>query len=131
MANRNKGEVSLQAGDKEYTLRFSANALCELEDATGMGINGIAQQLSSVDSMRMRTVIAVVWAGLLDRHPGITKEEAGEIITEATLLKTMSVVSDAFVLTFGKVEDVEAALPTLPGKARKNDSKMVGNGLTS
>ena len=114
MTNRVKGEVPLKAGDRTYTLRFSANAICELEDQLDMGINQIAKQMADPEAMRMKTVIAVVWAGLRDHHPDITLAQAGEIITDASLIGSMEAVSEAFTVAFGEKE----VDPTQPGRKR-------------
>ena len=123
MTNRFKGEVPLQCGDIVYTLRFSANALCELEDALGMGINKIVASMADPDTMRMKTMMTVVWAGLRERHPDITLAQAGEIITDIGLTRTMETVNEAFVLIFGKADD-QPVVPPKPGKspAKQNNS---------
>ena len=42
MGNPYKGEVQFTAGGKSYTLYFSINAMCELEEALGDGIVQLA-----------------------------------------------------------------------------------------
>lgn len=128
MSNRNRGEVSLG----KYTLRFTTNSLCELEDKLGMGINQIAAQLADRDKMRVRMMVAVVWAGLLDRQPSTTVEQAGELITEVGLSKAMEAVSDAFVLTFGEPDRPTQPVAEAPAKVRKGEAVMTGGtGSTS
>lgn len=105
MANPHKGEVDFEITNTDgaaqtYTLRFSANALCELEDVLDMGINVIATQLSDVKDLRLKTVRAVFWAGLRDHHPGVTLREAGEIVTSMTLPVALEVVAKAFTAAF-------------------------------
>lgn len=98
--NKFKGEVALPAGDKTYMVRFTANALCEMEEALGMGINQIATQLADVANMRIKTVRAMLWAGLRDAHRETTLQAAGEILDEASLTTAMETISKAFALAF-------------------------------
>lgn len=83
MANPHKGEVALKAGGATYTLRFSVNALVELEEAAGKGIIVLSQELSSVETMTLGLVRKVLWAGLREHHPDLDLKAAGELILEA------------------------------------------------
>lgn len=113
MANAHKGEVSFQCDGKNYTLRFSANALCELEDALDLGISAVAQLLSDPEKLRFKTVRAVFWAGLLDRQPGMTLQQAGELVTTLTLPIVLEKIGEAFTAAFPAPE---ASVPTRPQK---------------
>ena len=128
MANRMKGEVSFKSGEREYILRYSANALCELEDALEMGVNAVASQLADPESMRLKMVRVVFWAGLRDHHPDITLIQAGEIITDLSLTKAMGLVSSAFQLAF---QDDSKAHPPQPGKKSPEVKAAAGTGLQS
>ncbi len=107
MANVHKGEVGFDLEGKPYTLRFSANALCELEDALDCGINAVAAQLSKPESLRLKTVRAVFWAGLQDRHPQVTLQEAGEMVTALTLQGALGLIGQGLSAAFPQVDGVE------------------------
>jgi hypothetical protein len=109
-------------------MRFSANALCELEDAIGMGVNAVATQMSDPSTMRLTMVRTVFWAGLRDHHPDITLHQAGEIITDLSLTKAMELVSKAFELAF---QDNSKAHPQKPGQKSPAISAAAGTGLPS
>lgn len=128
MANRFKGEVTFEAGEKSYTMRFSANALCELEDAIGMGVNSVAIQLADPASLRLKMVRAVFWAGLRDHHPEITLLQAGEIVTDLSLTKSMEMVSKAFELAF---QDNSKSRPQKPAAKTEAVGTAGGTGLLS
>jgi len=117
MANKFKGEVPLAVDGKEYIVRFSANALAELEDSLDMGINAIMAQLANVETMRMKTVIKIVYAGLRDRQPDVTLAQAGEIITDASIVRTMEALNAALVLAFGEKTEND---PTPPSRLKNN-----------
>lgn len=95
MANPIRGEVGFdvsvpgESGEvvKTYTLRFSANAICELEESVDKSIVALLTEMASwVDApekMRMSVVRLMFWAGLRDRHPDVDLKAAGELILAA------------------------------------------------
>lgn len=131
MANKFKGDVSFDAGGRSFTMRFSANALCELEDATGMGINALLTVLADPAKMRLKMVRAVLWAGLQDHHPDVTLHQAGEIITDLSLTKAMDLAGKSFELAF---QDTSKSVPQKPaqtGSAKSMTQTPTGTGLAS
>lgn len=128
MANKFKGDVSFESGEKTYTMRFSANALCELEDALEMGVNAIATHLANPESMRWKMVRVVFWAGLRDHHQEITLHQAGEIITDISPTAAMGLISKAFELAF---QDNSKAHPPKPGQKSPAVKGEAGTGLLS
>lgn len=128
MANKFRGDVSFESFEKTYTMRFSANALCEMEDALGMGVNAVATKLANPESMRLTMVRSVFWAGLHDHHPEITLRQAGEIITDISLTAAMGLVSKAFELAF---QDNSKTHPQKPGQKSPAMKGEAGTGLLS
>ena len=100
MANPLRGSVALQAGDKAYTLSFSINALCELEEEMGQPVAKIAAGLGKPEEMRIATVRSLVWAALRDHHPDVDLKSAGELISEAGISNIMPAIGQAFQLAF-------------------------------
>lgn len=104
MANKQKGEVAL--GD--YILRYSMNALCELEDAAGMPpIKYLNSMGSNEEEFSPKAVRLIVWAGLTDNHEDVTLKEAGQIISTHGVPKVMEAVNLAFELSMPDAEDGE------------------------
>lgn len=99
MANPHRGAVTLQAGEEAYTLSFSINAICELEEALDMPVAQIAERLRDEANIRMSTVRLVIWASLLDHHK-VGLSDAGEIATAAGIGPCMEAVGRAFSLAF-------------------------------
>lgn len=70
------------AGEREYTLRLTTNAACDLEDRTGKTLTEITLQAGrgSVSAARW-----LLWASLQDHHHEevTTPQEAGRIIDAA------------------------------------------------
>lgn len=117
MANSQRGEVAFLAGDSSYTLSFSINALCELEDALGDGVNAIAAQLGNPGAVRIKTLRAVLWAGLLDHHDGLSIDDAGRVMTEAGIPATMAAIGKAFAAAFPDAKPDAKANGSRPPKA--------------
>lgn len=93
MANAHRGEVEIKAGDKTYTLVFTINALCDVEEASpGVNILGDFSKLSNIRLM--------LWAGLRTRHPEIGKADAGRILEEAGFSSAKAAVVQAIERAF-------------------------------
>lgn len=104
MANGNRGEVTLQVGENEetktYTLRYSANALCDLEDAINMPVLQITDMMTDPRKISMKLVRAMLWAGLKEKHPNITILQAGDIVQKLSLSRAYSKIEEAFRRAF-------------------------------
>lgn len=108
MANLQKGEVSLPVGDAIYTLSFSVNAFCHLEEVyDGRPFKELAQELSNPDKVSMTMLRNFVHAALLDHHPEVDIRETGRIITQAGGLEVMMTKV---------VEGLTASMPPAKGK---------------
>jgi hypothetical protein len=109
MANPHKGEVELKAGETAYTLRFSIDAMCRLEETTGKGLMDLLVQLADAHRMTLTMVRHMLHAGLLEHHPEVTLKEAGEIMLAAGgMLISMAAVTRA----------IHAAFPEASGTPR-------------
>ena len=100
MANPNRGDVSVRAGDDEWTFSFSINALCELEDLLDKPVAQIVVTLGDPDNMRISNVRAMVWAALLDHHDGISLKEAGDVASKVGTMDCLEKVGKALELAF-------------------------------
>ena len=104
MANPNRGEVALHVGDLEYTLSFSINAVCELEDAMDMPVAKIADSLNDTANVRMSMIRTVIWAALRDHHEAVTVKEAGKIASDAGIPVVMEAIGKAFAAAFPEAQ---------------------------
>lgn len=100
MANPHRGTVSLQAGDRTYTLSFSVNALCELEDRTGRTIQELANALNATEGVSIKMVRDLVWGALRDHHGDTDIAAVGEIMDAAGLQNVVEAVGKALKLAF-------------------------------
>lgn len=100
MANPHRGQVDLKAGDKVYTLSFSINAMCELEEQIGEPFPKIAAGLNDAAGVKFSTVRALVWASLRDHHDDVSLEAAGDLVEVAGLPSVMTAIGKAFANAF-------------------------------
>lgn len=117
MANPHKGEVAFKAGDATYTLRFSIDALCSLEDITGKGIIALSNELSNAERLSVTLLRQVLWAGLQEHHKGLDLKEAGELIAAAGgVVAMVEIIARAFEATFPEKKGDGVAHPPKAGQ---------------
>jgi hypothetical protein len=75
--------------DRERTLKFDYNSLCDVETATG---RNVAARLTSIDFTLLR---GLLWAGLKHEDPDLTLEGVGELIRPRQIKKLTSAVAGA------------------------------------
>lgn len=77
MANRERGEFTLKAGDQSYILRLTTNACCELEDfAPGRNID---QVMAGFSRGSRKDLILILWTALRDKHADIATEDQASL----------------------------------------------------
>lgn len=96
MANKHRGEVSLQVGSETYTLRLSINELCNIEQAFGgKPIQEILGELENGDNVKLTTLRTIVHAAFKSSHPEMTVEETGNIMGEYGAAETVKKLIEA------------------------------------
>lgn len=120
MANKERGEASFEADGVSYTLRFDQNALCAIEYETAQPH---ADTLTKLIGKRYWASAARVtlWAGLKKHHPGITLDEAGDILKPENQAAALMAISAALTSAFAAPEKVNGSRP----------QKEVGTGIPS
>lgn len=76
MANKIKGEVSLEYAGETFLLQFGFEALVLVEDKRDKAFGDVAAEL---DAGRLGALGAMLWAGLHQHHPEVSYEGAGRI----------------------------------------------------
>jgi len=98
MANPDRGEVDLKAGDTLYVLRFCTNSMRHLENVLDRSTPEIMEAFKEPQKARLGLMQNIMWAGLLDRHPGITLEQAGDVMDEAGHEAAGAAIGEALTL---------------------------------
>ena len=96
MANKQKNEVSIML-DKKRTIRFTLNALAEIEDALGVPLS----KLSEVE-LGVKTVRTMLWAGLLHEDESLTERQVGNWVDFDNLEEVQTKVTEAFSMAMAK-----------------------------
>lgn len=116
MANAIKGEVAFDLAGEPFTLVYSINALCVLEERLNMGVSEIGAKMG--DEPRLGFIRTLFWAGLQDHHPALTETRAGEIIGEITPQRAGELIGEAFLKAFPQAEAANASpRPRRAGRA--------------
>lgn len=101
--------------DKEYTLKYDFNAICEIEDSEKTGISA----LLGGDRVGYSTIRLILWGGLRWKNAGLTKQAVGYMIT-----KYMNEGGDLEEL----VNNAVSLITEVRGmKAKKDDEDESGN----
>lgn len=68
----------IKIGEKTFNVHYGQNALCALEDALDEGIDSIVKRYIS-GKVALKDFRALIWAGLLKEHRGMTLDALGEL----------------------------------------------------
>lgn len=94
MANKHRGYIDIEL-DKPRRLKFDMNALAELEDVIGKPVSQLNQDTVGIKELR-----AMVWAGLLHEEPKLTIKGAGDLIQLDRIKEITKKVTEALTIAF-------------------------------
>jgi hypothetical protein len=124
--NRHRGTYDLNLGDEVYTICYSINSICDLEEALGengrpRSVTKIAEDLNDPDKLSLRFVRAFLWSGLR-KHHDMSIEACGDLIEKYGLPVVLEQLVTGFV----------GAFPVGDGRPRTAErTSPAGNGLNS
>ncbi|PLW76956.1 gene transfer agent family protein [Cohaesibacter celericrescens] len=119
MANRRRGEISLELNEKPYRLCLTLGALAELEDS--MGLENIGQLADRFAQGKVRSVdlVKILGAALRAGGADICDKEAAAMRCEGGAIALTKALVDVLRLTFDPHADAagvsfegEGAAPT-------------------
>ena len=109
MAKASKAEVIKDEGvkimmDKERTLKFDLNALCEL-DESGMGFEQIITGLEERNFKKVRTILHAVMAH--EEDDDFTEKQAGALVNMHNIEEVITALGEALskAMTSGEGEE--------------------------
>lgn len=88
MANVERGEVKITL-DKERTIKFTLNALIEVEDTLGHSLTELSENVS------IRAVRTLLTAGLRHEDAGLTEAYVGDLITMDNMAEVQEALGTA------------------------------------
>ena len=100
MANTLRNEIDLKLGSKNFKLRASFNAICEIEDHFDKSLAEITINDLGNGKMKAAGLKAIILAGIRGAGSTATEEEVEEGIVETGIVETtnslVSFLSQAF-----------------------------------
>ncbi len=90
MANKQRGIVEIEL-DKKRNLRYTMNALAEIEDQLGVSIT----EVGDID-LTVKNVRVILWAGLIHEDKELTQEEVGDMIDMGNFQYAQEKIAEAF-----------------------------------
>lgn len=94
MANKQRGYVDIEL-DRKRRLKFNMNALSELEDVLGRPITQLSDQTIGMKELR-----ALLWAGLLHEDPDLSLQEVGALVEMENIQLISEKITEAMMLAF-------------------------------
>lgn len=117
MANTHKGEARLEVGNVVYTLVFSVNTICLIEEKLGRGFVRIGLDLQDQDKISYTVVRAMLWGALREKHKEISLEQAGDMIVDGGGFgPVLEKILEAFSAAFPAPEPEDVARPLVPSQ---------------
>ena len=108
MSNKVKGKLDFEVDGTSYALHFTANGMCELEDAAGCNAMAFLSRMEvqAAGDLSFGDVRLLFWAGLQEHHPDMTVRDAGALMTElGGIAKAMELTGQAVADSMPKPDD--------------------------
>jgi hypothetical protein len=82
-------ETQITIGERTFTVRYSWKAFCALTTALNASFATVTEALFTADAS---DVDAVVWAGLITRHPEVSRQDVRDMLDEVGVVASMEAV---------------------------------------
>lgn len=76
----------------ERTIKFTLNAMAELEDRYG----SVEEAFKQLDNNSIKAVRCILWAGLIHEDPDLTEQQVGNLIDIQYMQELMASLGEAF-----------------------------------
>lgn len=90
MANKHRGIVEINL-DRPRHLRYTLNALSEIEDKLGIPLTEIGKTPLGIKAVRV-----ILWAGLIHEDPDLTVEAVGDLVDFGNFEEVQLKIAEAF-----------------------------------
>ncbi len=137
MANRERGEVEIQADGKTYTLKLDVNAMVALEElfSTPQREMAFAEIWQRVQAGSLKYVRGFLWAMLQHHHAGLTLSQVGTVLDHIGTEDMAKTLQAAGLAATPDARDVEALTGGKNGaktaRPRKAQAEADGTGAGS
>lgn len=82
MGNNARGTTTVKFRGDNLNLVLDINAMCELEDKTGLSIQKFLEGLEDESNVKIKDLRLIAWAMMLGQLPGSTEHDAGELLRD-------------------------------------------------
>ncbi|WP_136441634.1 GTA-gp10 family protein [Pacificoceanicola onchidii] len=122
MSNPIRGKIDFDVDGETYSLQYTANGMCELEDAVGCTAMAFLNKLESAGeaNLSFKDIRLLFWAGLQEHHPNMSVREAGALMTKAGGIAAAMEMTGKAVADSMPKPDASAGKPK--GKKKKGTS---------
>lgn len=101
----------------ERTIKFTLNAMAELEDRYG----SVEEAFKQLDNNSIKAVRCILWAGLIHEDPDLTEQQVGNLIDIQYMQELMASLGEAFDADMPEPEKLpENVEPKLDGTQDPN-----------
>ncbi|MCW2278739.1 hypothetical protein [Heliophilum fasciatum] len=90
MANKHRGIVEIEL-DKPRNLRYTLNALAEIEDKLGVNVGEMDGANLGIKAIRV-----ILWAGLIHEDTELTETQVGEMVDFENFAQVQEKIAAAF-----------------------------------
>lgn len=104
-------KITLSDGKERY-LKFTLNALAELEDRYGT----VEDAFKALETNSIKAVRTILWAGLLHEDPNITEHEVGNLIDIAYMQELMESIGGSLGQDLPAAQPAQAKVVALVAK---------------
>ena len=101
----------------ERTIKFTLNAMAELEDRYG----SVEEAFKQLDNNSIKAVRCILWAGLIHEDPDLTEQQVGNLIDIQYMQELMASLGEAFDADMPEPEKLpDNSEPKLDGAQNPN-----------
>jgi len=100
VSNKYRGEFVITI-DKEYLLRPTFNAICEIESKANCGLFELIQRFKNKE-FKTVDILAVIWGGLVGANSDITFAELTEKIIEQGIVEFVKPATEFLILAINE-----------------------------
>jgi hypothetical protein len=94
MANKQRGLIEIELDGKVRNLRYTMNALAEIEDGLGVPLS----EMENI-KMTMKNIRVILWSGLIHEDPELTQVEVGNMVDLNNMQEVQEKVAEAFAMS--------------------------------
>ena len=122
MANKYKGEIKGQLGDKERVFRLTFENIINIENTLNKSIMKVASELAS-QNFSFTSVVTILHEGLKGAGANIQYKAVGDMVSQGALVKGAVLAGEILATIFTTPEENESPLAKPENESQNTQSK--------